>query len=608
MIASNSVLYSDASVDIEKLSSNNGALGFEIERTGHESTRNVSLLDSVPSPHSPLWTFRANTPYIVKESENKLELSMQVSPILGGYIECGTLVNLAIDSYSTLIYYSMISVEHGVIEATLKVSSAGYPNLNHILSENLTLAAGDCGRIVIDDALADFQNQVEASFFQTWVSLRIETSSDAQFSIWNVNVHASTAQNLSSLVFDIRSPDGMPLSESGYTKYMYDYPVVNLTSLMTNESRRFMLYYGTGKVFLSPGNYSIAAAWKSVFRSDFHEHTLEELLISHITEISPHEEVNCLIRLPCSKLYVSITPNIPTIRVRIYSYFLNREWDEIYQIQKKPIPVDALFFIPTYPNTTEFRIWVSHDHHPLFRYLPPIPDISGELNLSTDCRVKITLSEASFMGILITPLEIFIVISSIGLILLITPAFYEFLKKSDTEILMSQPTFIPFLFLSLSIVLPWATYLDISSHFQGTQFVYYYVRNVPLASYLVWADGSAAVFMPDLSALTMVAHSESYYAVRNLSISFLLFWVPWMYLAIRSIWKRDLGSRYIDSIAIVIPMTNILFVLLQPGIVFASISYGVILVLASPITYFLLLAIQKYRPNLLIADENQLQQ
>jgi len=608
MISSNSVLYTEASVNLEKTSSNDGSPGFEIERTQQESSRNISLLHSVPSPESPEWTFQANTPYIAEKSENRLELSMQPHPAFKGYIECMTLVNLAIDSYSTLIYSSLISVETGVIEATLKISSAGYTDSYSIFSENLILAAGSHGKIVIDELLAAFQNQTELSFLQTSFSLRIEVSSNAQFSIWSMNVNVSTTRNLSPLVFDIQSPEGTPLPESDYTKWMYDYPVVNLTSLMTNESLRFMLYYGIGRIFLSPGNYSIAAAWKSAFRSDFHSPSLQDLLISNTTEISAHEEVVCRIKLPCSKLYVSAAPNIPTLRIHIYSYFLNREWDELYRIQKKPTPLDALFFIPTYPNTTEFRFSASNEHHPLYRYLPQIPDVHDELNFTSSYILTIVFSEVTFLGIMITPLELSIAIFSIGLVLIVIPGFYKFLKESDMREFATRPISIPFLLLSLSIMVPWATYFDISSHFHGTQFVYYYVRNAPLASYLVWADGSAAVFMPDFSALSMVAHSEFYYAIRNMSFSILLFWIPWIYLTVKTIWNSDLGSRYIDGFAIMIPMTNILFLLLQPGIVFVSISHGVILVLAAPTVYIVMLAIQKYRPHLLNADESQSQQ
>ncbi|MBD3159127.1 MAG: hypothetical protein GF309_10100 [Candidatus Lokiarchaeota archaeon] len=584
----------DGTSTLEEVESFEGSLGVEKVQDVYSPTSEIVLFNDTPSSSSSSWvfSFRWGIPEI-QESSERFTVGMEPNILIGenAAMSCSAVVNVPVQSIDTLTYSSYLSVHSGEIKARLGASTF---NLDEDLdfSHELTLDTGESTRIILDDILEDMQAATDSFIVQTLFYLEVVFISDAKVGIHYMAANASTTENVMPVTIDPQSPDGTSLSESQYQHQISECAAISVSSLNSNQT--FMLYFWRGKnqIFLPSDNYTCYAGWKDNLGDGKPPFYGGEILAFSIN-VENGESTVCAVRLPCIKLYIRVSPSVPTLSLRI-----STSSEEQYDVDIHGGPNDALLFVPTEDSDS----WLSVRSRVVsreYRNWPEIPRVSGEFSIYSIIRATLSVSSTTFFGVLITPLEIYTVLAAIMVAILAVPKIHEFVRTKGMKNLLRQPATIPFLMLTASVLLPWIVFQSSSGYDTGKHLTCSYIYSIPLSSFVLTANGFHAFFMPEICMIHNPSWSHLWgNAFRDIAFSLILFWIPWMYLANRIKHQKANQLALTKLWIFLLPSIAILLVrLFNPWLYFGYLSLGAFLAIAAPTSYIAMHVIHRYRPE-----------
>jgi len=584
----------DGTSTLEEVESYEGSLGVEKEYDVYSPTSEIVLFNDTPSSTSSSWVFSFlwGIPEI-QESSERFTVGMKPNILIGenAAMSCSAVVNVPVQSIDALTYSSYLSVHSGEIKARLGASTF---NLDEDLdfSHELTLGTGESTKIVLDEILEDMQAATDSLIVQTQFYLEVVFISNARVDIHYMVANASTTENVMPVTINPQSPDGTSLSESQYQHQISDCTAISVSSLNSNQT--FMLYFWTGKdqIFLPSDNYTCYAGWKDNLgdgKPPFYGGEIRAFSIN----VENGESTVCAVRLPCIKLYIRVSPSVPTLSLRI-----STSSEEQYDVDIHGGPNDALVFVPTEDSDSWLSIRsrvVSRE----YRNWPEIPRVSGEFSIYSIIRAILSVSGTTFFGVVITPLEIYTIVAAVVVAILVTPKMYEFVRRIGIKNLLTQPTTIPFLLLTTSVVLPWTVFQTSSGYHISKQLTWIYIHNIPLSSFLLTAKGFDSYFMPEICMIHYPSWSPLWgNAFRDIGFSVILFWIPWMYIAnkIRHQKADQLGLTKV-WVFLLPPIAILLVGLFNPWLYCGFLSFGAVLAIVAQIAYLVIHIIHCHKPE-----------
>ncbi|MHA2027410.1 MAG: hypothetical protein ACW98U_16035 [Candidatus Thorarchaeota archaeon] len=286
-------------------------------------------------------------------------------------------------------------------------------------------------------------NVDDINYSEYWIRTCYIGTRDERISLHEIVIWAEFEVPVSAVVLDWRTTDGQALFDNKYIRQMDDFePIIRMKSYTYVYNVAFNPTFQNRTLYLTPQTYTFEPSWFYRGPDSFNITVVENMTST------------CLIHTRAVRLYLSVEPVLPLVRLTIspYSDYYS---DFAYQLLLQGTEIPEYIYVPLFPS-----YYIEVTTNKLLSYnLGDSPDVvvrgSVQSNGTYDLRINTIMPYMNVLSLQITPHDFVQISLAMVLFALVVLRIFLYLNRKRPRTSWKDPRLIPILLIGVTVFLPW---------------------------------------------------------------------------------------------------------------------------------------------------------